>query len=304
MTKRHLHLMLVTIMMASMLILTSCAINTSYPGSLNVVEASKVVEDMAANPAVIVIDARGKEAYDKGHLEGAICLSVEEVVVESTVPNMLMPKDSFETLMASKGISNDSVVYIYDDNAGIFAARIWWTMRIYGHQNVMIVNGGSSALVKANGKLSAETTTLEASQYTASELNTAMIATYEEVEALVATPQENVKILDVRSAAEYAEGYIPGAILYPHTQNLYKDGTFMSSRDLGLFYKDAGFEKDDLIVIYCKTSVRATQTMALLEEAGFTNLKVYDGAWLEWSALSGNTTQVEETVPVGESDGS
>ena len=304
MTKRHLHLMLVTIMMASMLILTSCAINTSYPGSLNVVEASKVVEDMAANPAVIVIDARGKEAYDKGHLEGAICLSVEEVVVESTVPNMLMPKDSFETLMASKGISNDSVVYIYDDNAGIFAARIWWTMRIYGHQNVMIVNGGSSALVKANGKLSAETTTLEASQYTASELNTAMIATYEEVEALVATPQENVKILDVRSAAEYAEGYIPGAILYPHTQNLYKDGTFMSSRDLGLFYKDAGFEKDDLIIIYCKTSVRATQTMALLEEAGFKNLKVYDGAWLEWSSLSGNTTQVEETVPVGESDGS
>lgn len=304
MTKRHLHIMLVALVMASMLILTSCAVDTSYPGSLNVVEASKVIEDMAANPAVVVIDARGKEAYDKGHLEGAICLSVEEVVVETTVPNMLMPKDSFEKVMGSKGISNDSIVYIYDDNAGIFAARIWWTMRIYGHQNVMIVNGGSSALVQANGKLSAETTTLEATQYTAAEANTAMIATFEEVEALIATPQENVKILDVRSAAEYAEGYIPGAILYPHTQNLYKDGTFMSSRDLGLFYKDAGFEKDDLIVIYCKTSVRATQTMALLEEAGFKNLKVYDGAWLEWSSLSGNTTQVEETVPVGESDGS
>lgn len=304
MTKRHLHIMLVALVMASMLILTSCAVDTSYPGSLNVVEASKVIEDMAANPAVVVIDARGKEAYDKGHLEGAICLSAEEVVVETTVPNMLMPKDSFEKVMGSKGISNDSIVYIYDDNAGIFAARIWWTMRIYGHQKVMIVNGGSSALVQANGKLSAETTTLEATQYTAAEANTAMIATFEEVEALVATPQENVKILDVRSAAEYAEGYIPGAILYPHTQNLYKDGTFMSSRDLGLFYKDAGFEKDDLIVIYCKTSVRATQTMALLEEAGFKNLKVYDGAWLEWSSLSGNTTQVEETVPVGESDGS
>jgi len=304
MTKRHLQFMLVTIVMASMLILTSCAVDTSYPGTLNVVEASKVIEEKAANPAVIVIDARGKEAYDKGHLEGAICLSVEEVVVETTVPNMLMPKESFETLMASKGISNESVVYIYDDNAGIFAARLWWTMRIYGHQNVMIVNGGSSALVKANGTLSAESTTLEATQYVATETNAAMIASFEEVEALVANPQDNVKILDVRSTAEYAEGYIPGAILYPHTQNLYKDGTFMSSRDLGLFYKDAGFEKDDLIIIYCKTSVRATQTMALLQEAGFTNLKVYDGAWLEWSSLSGNTTQVEETVPVGESDGS
>lgn len=303
MTKGLTKFMLIAVLMAMVLLMTSCAVDTSYSGSMNVVEASKVIEDMASNPAVIVIDARGQEAYDKGHLEGAICLSVEEAVVETTVPNMLIPKEPFEKLMSSKGISNDSIVYIYDDNAGIFAARIWWTMRIYGHQNVMIVNGGSSALVKAEGALSAETTTLAVSEYTATEANTATIATFEEVEALANAPQENVKLLDVRSPAEYAEGYIPGAILYPHTQNLYKDGTFMSSRDLGLFYKDAGFEKDDMIIVYCKTSVRATQTVALLEEAGYTNLKVYDGAWLEWSSRVGVTAPVE-TVPVGESDGS
>ncbi len=303
MTKRLTKFMLIAVLMASMLLMTSCAVDTSYSGALNVVEASKVIEDMASNPAVIVIDARGKEAYDKGHLNGAICLSVEEVMVETTVPNMLMPKESFEKLMSAKGISNDSIVYLYDDNAGILAARIWWTMRVYGHQNVMIVNGGSSALVKAEGALSAEITTIPVTQYTATEANTALIATFEEVEAIANAPQENVKILDVRSAAEYAEGFIPGAILYPHTQNLYKDGTFMSSRDLSLFYKDAGFEKDDLIIVYCKTSVRATQTVALLEEAGFTKLKVYDGAWLEWSSRVGVTAPVE-TVPIGGSDGS
>lgn len=304
MTKRHLQIMLIALLVLAMGVLTSCANDTTYPGTMNVVEASKVIEEMASSSNVIVVDARGKEAYDKGHLEGAICISMEEMVVENGVPNMLPDQATFEKLMSDKGISNDSVVYVYDENAGIMAGRLWWTMRVYGHQNVMIVNGGATAIVKAGGTLSAVTTELPKTEYTAQPANTAMVATFEEVEAIANAPQEGVKLLDVRSVAEYAEGYIPGAILYPHTQNLYKDGTFMSSRDLGLFYKDAGFSKDDLIIIYCKTSVRATQTAALLEEAGFTNLKVYDGAWLEWSSKVDVQTPVEETAPVGGSDGS
>lgn len=304
MTKRHLQIMLIALLVLAMGVLTSCANDTTYSGTMNVVEASKVIEDMASSSNVIVVDARGKEAYDKGHLEGAICISMEEMVVEKGVPNMLPDQAIFEKLMSDKGISNDSVVYVYDDNAGIMAARLWWSMRVYGHQNVMIVNGGATALVKAGGPLSSVTTELPNTEYAAQPVNSAMVATFEEVEAIANVPQEGVKLLDVRSVAEYAEGYIPGAILYPHTQNLYKDGTFMSSRDLGLFYKDAGFSKDDLIIIYCKTSVRATQTAALLEEAGFTNLKVYDGAWLEWSSKVDVQTPVEETAPVGGSDGS
>jgi thiosulfate/3-mercaptopyruvate sulfurtransferase len=79
----------------------------------------------------------------------------------------------------------------------------------------------------------------------------------------------------------------------------------MSSRDLGLFYKEAGIEKDDLIIIYCKSSFRATQTAALLQEAGYENLKVYDGAWLEWESQTDEIlVPTEETAPVGPSDGS
>lgn len=304
MTKRHLQIMLITLLIVSMGLLTACMNVTAYPGTMNVVEASKAIEDIIGNPKVIVVDARGKEAYDKGHLSGAINLSIEEMVVETVVPNMLPDQPTFEKLMSDKGISNDSIVYVYDDNGGIFAGRLWWTMRVYGHENVMIINGGSSEIVKAKGPLSAETTVLEKTEYIAKAPNLEMVATFEEVEAIANTPVEGVKLLDVRSPAEYAEGFIPGAVLYPHTQNLYKDGTFMSSRDLGLFYKDAGFSKDDLIIIYCKTSVRATQTAALLEEAGYMNLKVFDGAWLEWSSKVDVVAPVEETAPVGGSDGS
>lgn len=304
MTKRHLKRALMMLLVVAMMATTACAVDTTYPGTMNVVEADKVIGDFNADPNIIVIDARGREAYDKGHMSGAICMSVEDVVVETTVPGMLMPKEAFEKLMATRGISNNSIVYIYDDQEGIFAARLWWTMKVYGHENVKIVNGGASALVNAGATLTAEETILPAASYIATEPDQSMIATMEEVTAVVNDPTSEVKLLDVRSAAEYAEGYIPGAILYPHTQNLYKDGTFMSSRDLGLFYKDVGFEKDDAIIIYCKTSVRATQAFALLQEAGFTNLKVYDGAWLEWSSINGASAPTEETAPVGESDGS
>jgi len=300
MTKRHFQSILFAVLMAAMLVMTSCAIDTTYPGTKNVVEAEQVIDDLTS---VIVIDARGKEAYDKGHLSGAICISPEILVSEEPVPMTLPSKTQFEKVMSDNGISPDSTVYIYDNNGGVSASRVWWTMRVFGHEKVRVINGGESALVKAKASLTAETTQLPATSYVAKEANTEMVASFEEVQALANEPKEGTVLLDVRSAAEYAEGFIPGAVLYPHTQNLYKDGTFMSSRDIGLFYKDAEIKKEDLIIVYCKSSFRATQTVALLEEAGYTNLKVYDGAWLEWSSKVGVTAPTEE-VPVGESDGS
>lgn len=300
MTNRHLKSMVVVLMLTMMLILTSCAIDTTYPGTKNVVEAEAIVD---ALDQWVVIDARGKEAYDKGHLQGAICISPEALVVESPVPMTLPSQAQFEKVMSENGITPDSKVVIYDNNGGVSASRIWWTMRVFGHEKVMVINGGEAALVKAKAPLTAEATQVTPSQYVAKALNTQMVATFEDVQTLANEPKEGTVLLDVRSAAEYAEGFIPGAVLYPHTQNLYKDGTFMSSRDLGLFYKDADIQKDDLIIVYCKSSFRATQTVALLEEAGYTNLKVYDGAWLEWSSKVGVTAPTEE-APVGESDGS
>lgn len=305
MTKTHRTLKLLLLSLALMFTLNACAINTTYPGTMNVVEASKVAEDAASESKIVVIDARGQEAYDKGHLKGAICLSPAELVIETPVPNMLASKAQVEKALGDKGITSDSTVYIYDDNGGVNAGRIWWTLKVYGHEKVMLINGGPAALAAEKLEMTREATVLPEAVYTAKEADAEMISSYEDVEALVASADKNVKILDVRSVAEYEAGYIPGAILYPHTKNLYADGTFMSSRDLGLFYKDLGLKKDDAIIVYCKTSFRATQTVALLQEAGYENLRIYDGAWLEWASRADVTVPpVEGSAPVGESDGS
>lgn len=293
-------LFLVLILMFS---LTACTIDTTYPGTKNIVEASQVGKEDLANDKVIVIDAREPEAYAKGHLKGAVNITPAELSVSTPVPGLLAPKAQIESVLSAKGISNDSIIYVYDDNGGVYSGRVWWVLKVYGHANVMMVNGGSKALVHEELELSADSTVLPATKYVAKDADTSMIATFEEVKSLTETPVEGTVIVDVRSQAEYDAGYIPTAVLYPHTKNLYADGTFMSSKDLTLFYQDAGISKEDTIILYCKTSFRATQTAALLQEAGYTKIKVYDGAWVEWEQ-KGTVSGPDTPAPVGPSDGS
>ena len=301
MTKRQSTIKVLLLLVFTALIVTACVNDTTYPGTMNIVEADQV---LASLDQAVVIDARGQEAYDKGHLQGAIALSPTELVVDTPAPSMLADKATIEGVLGSKGIDNTMTLYIYDDNMGVSAARVWWTLKVYGHQNVMIVNGGAAALVKAGAPLTVESSVLPKTTYTAQDEDMTTIATYEEVKAIAEGTSTDAKLLDVRSTAEYAEGYIPTSINYPHTKNLYTDDTFMSSRDIGLFYKDLGLEKDDAIIIYCKSSFRAAQTFAVLQEAGYTNLKIYDGAMLEWEQMGAPATPVEQSAPVSEQEGS
>lgn len=300
MTKRRLITTALMIVL-SLGLFAACSANTAYPGTGNIIEASDVI---AQKDQAVIVDARGKEAYDNGHMAGAISLSPGAVTVEEPVKGTLAPKEQVEQVLGAAGISSDSTVYIYDDNAGVSAGRLWWVMTVYGHEKVMIVNGGSAALVRAGAELSAEATALTPTTYVAKEARADMLADFEMVKALSEAPQEGTVLLDVRSPAEYAEGYIPGAVLYPHTQNVYKDGTFMSPRDIKLFYQDAGITPDQTLILYCKSSFRATQAAAVLQEAGFDKVKIYDGAWLEWEQRMDTSAPAEETAPVTPADGS
>jgi thiosulfate/3-mercaptopyruvate sulfurtransferase len=303
MTKRLKAITCLTLLVLMTMVLTSCVNDTTYPGDMNIIEASEVLNHQG-QPHVIVVDVRGQEAYDKGHLEGAILLSPSSLVVETPVPQTLVSKKTLEAFLGDAGISNEDTLYLYDDNNGVSAARVWWSLKVYGHKNVLIVNGGASALVKAGATLTLSPTTLEKTTYTASEADQSMMASYEEVKAVSESEASDVVLLDVRSTAEFAAGYIPGAINYAHTRNLYSDGTFLSSRDMTLFYRDLGLDPEDDIIVYCKSSFRAAQTVALLQEAGYTQVRIYDGAWIEWEQKEGPAVPVEETAPITEQEGS
>lgn len=298
----------ISVLLIVLLLITSLIAcnDTTFDEALNVVEVEEVAKVFLDGNA-IVIDARGEEAYNEGHVKGAICLSPSDLVVDKPVPAMVAPKAKVERVLSAKGISNDSTVYIYDDNGGVSAFRLWWTMKLYGHEDVKVINGGFEAMWSASStglKGSSTATELEATDYVAQDADASMIIDFESLTAITEDEESTVKIIDVRSIAEYDAGSIPGAILYPHSKNLYSDGTFMSGRDMLLFYSDKDIKKEDELVLYCKSSFRATQTMALLQEAGYENIKIYDGAWLEWEAMGGESNSAEDSAPVTQQDGS
>lgn len=256
-------------------------VNTSYESGIHVAEAS-VLKTLAADPAVVVIDARSPEDYAKGHLQGAVNLPPAKLTVSTPVEGSIAPKAQVESVMGQLGIGRDSQLYIYDNNGGVNASRIWWVLSAYGHERVHVINNGETAVVATGLPLTTEVPARQATSYTADELHGDMVADLATVKA-ASEGVSGAKLLDVRTQAEYDEGAIPGAILYPHIKNLYKDGTFRSARDIYLDYTDLGLDRDDEIIVYCKTSFRAAQTALLLKEAGYTHVKVYDGAWTEWS---------------------
>jgi thiosulfate/3-mercaptopyruvate sulfurtransferase len=302
MIKRVVSLALMTIMISSMVACNA----TKFEESDNLIEASTLVS-LLSESDTIVIDARSEEDYNKGHIKGAINLPPSLLTISEPVSGMIAPKEQVEQVLGAHGISADSKVYIYDNAAGVYASRVWWVLKSYGHESVKVINNGETAIIALSPdklELTLDVPEVTAVTYTAKDFDLSTYASIDDVKAVIDGEVEAC-IIDVRSQAEYDEGAIPGAILYPHTSNLYADGSFRSGRDIYLDYNDLGIKRDEPVILYCKSSFRATQTLLLLQEAGYENVKVYDGAWLEWSMNDmPKEEKSEEVTTPSASDGS
>lgn len=299
-SNKNKYLLFLSILLVS-LIFVSC-VKTEYIGSNNIIEPNEVKNEIGKDD-VIIVDARSKEDYEKGHIKDSINLNPLELSTKDPLPGMLLPKKEIERVLSRKGISNDSIIYVYDNNDGVNASRLWWTLKAYGHDQIKVINKGEKGLVEAELDLSKEVPKLERTSYVAKDLNENMLVDLDTMKNITQDDTSDVFIIDTRSKAEYDEGAIPGATLYPHTKNLYSDGSFKSAKNIYLSYNELGINRETPIVLYCKTSFRAAQTALLLEEAGFTNVKVYDGAWVEWS-MDMPVEKQEEPIVMTPQDGS
>ena len=239
---------------------------------------------MMNNDNVILVDANGSEGYAVKHVDGAINIQRSDLMLQEPVPNTVADKALVEKVLSEKGISNDSTVLIYDSNNNMDAARIWWTLKLYGHENVKVVSGGKSALIAAGAETNGNKVVLPETTYVAKDMDTSMIATLSEVEAQVNDPDADTMLIDTRSEEEYMEGTIPGSVWFEYLNNNNEDGTIKDVTTIQTTYLDLGLIPDDTAIIYCKSSVRGAETFLALANAGYKNLKLYDGAILEWTA--------------------
>lgn len=262
-----------------------------------IIEASTAIK-MLNSENVILVDAQVPADYSKEHIKGARNIDKDEVNITTPVPGMLGPQELFEKVMSEKGISPDSTVLIYDNantTQNSHSSRLWWAMRAYGHEDVRVISGGLAALKKAGAEVGTQIPSVTPTKYTAKALNTSMIATKEDVKAQVNSPDKNTILLDVRTQKEYDEGTIPGSKLLNYEDNNYADKTFKSAQDIKIMYIENNIKPDNNIILFCKTSTRAAETYLALLEAGYKNIKIYDGAWLEWSADKSSLIQIKDT---------
>jgi len=281
------------------ILFTGCEADITFPGEVgqDIITANEALK-MIENEDVVVVDAQKSGDYEDQHLEGAVNIARNDITTFGPFPNMLASASKIEETLGENGISNNSKVLIYDNNNNMDAARLWWTMLVFGHDtaNMKVISGGLNALQDEGASFASGETEVETVEYNASEKNEEYVATKEEVLAEVNEPSEDTVILDVRTTEEVNEGIIPGAVHINYIDNCKDNGEYYPPSYIQRYYPDNEVKPNQKVIMYCQTSIRAAQTFLALHNAGYRNLEIYDGAWIEWSSDS----SLPQGMPSGE----
>ncbi len=252
------------------------------------------------DPNVVVAEVDENPAlYDEGHVRGAVRLDWRDDL-QDPVERDLLGRDAFEKLMSGRGISNETIVVLYGDRNNWFAAYAYWYLKIYGHKDVRIVDGGRQKWVDENRDLSTDVPSREAVSYEAGERD-ASIRTFRD-EVLSALGDDTRPLVDVRSPQEFSgdliappgyeqetaqrAGHIPGAKSIPWASAVRDDGTFKSADELKELYGGKDVTPDKHVIAYCRIGERSAHTWFVLRELlGYEDVRNYDGSWTEWGNL-------------------
>jgi thiosulfate/3-mercaptopyruvate sulfurtransferase len=239
-------------------------------------------------------------SYDQGHVPGAIGWNWTTQLCDTLVRDII-PAKKLEELLGKGGIDNKTSIVLYGDNNNWFAAWAFWQLKIYGHEDVRIMDGGRKKWLAEGRDLSTETPSSAAKTYKAGTPDMSLRAFLPEVQQAVAGGK--AALVDVRSPQEFTGeilsppglpetcqrgGHIPGAKSIPWGKNCNDDGTFKSFDDLKALYAAQGISGDQPVIAYCRIGERSSLTwFAMKHLLGFQNVKNYDGSWTEWGNLVG-----------------
>lgn len=251
-------------------------------------------------PDVVFIEVdEDTSLYEGGHIEGAITFHWREDLQDGLIRD-LISKEKFEALLSKNGISNETTVILYGGNNNWFATYAFWYFKIYGHQDVRLLDGGRKLWELKGLPLVTEVPTRTATRYVAKERDNSIRAFRDEVVAAIGVKN----IVDVRSPAEFSgelaapahlpqeggqiKGHIPTAKNIPWSKAANEDGTFKSDAELREIYSAAGVDLTKDTIAYCRIGERSAFSWFVLHELlNVTNVKNYDGSWTEYGSLVG-----------------
>lgn len=251
------------------------------------------------NLAIVEVDV-DTAAYSEGHVPGALGWNWQTQLCD-TLRRDIINQSDLEKLLGQSGIGNNTTVVLYGDNNNWFAAWAFWQLKMYGHQDVRIMNGGRKKWLAEGRPLAKDVPTPKAATYKASSPNLAYRAFLNQAQNAMTSP--GFAMVDVRSPDEFSGkilsppglpetcqrgGHIPGAKNIPWGQACNDDGTFKSFDELQALYGGKGITPDKNVIAYCRIGERSSHTWFVLKYLlGFPHVSNYDGSWTEWGNLVG-----------------
>jgi thiosulfate/3-mercaptopyruvate sulfurtransferase len=251
------------------------------------------LRDHLDDPDLRVIDFRwyllggkGSDAYEKGHIPGAVFVDLESVTGKEGGGRHPLPTGvQFEREIQKAGVGPGTRVVAYDDAGGSIASRLWFLLRWFGHGSQAVLDGGIGAW---GGPLGTQKTTVARGSFRSSQPDRSRILDFDDVRKLT-----GAALIDARAGERYRgekepvdpkAGHIPGARSAPWTENLGADGRFKSPGQLRARFAELGVDADHGAVAYCGSGVNATHDLLAMELAGLNNGRLYAGSWSDWSA--------------------
>jgi thiosulfate/3-mercaptopyruvate sulfurtransferase len=252
-------------------------------------------------PGLVVVESdEDVLLYETGHIPGAVKIDWH-TELQDPLTRDFIDGSQFAALLSSKGIARDDTVVIYGDKSNWWAAYALWVFRLFGHEDVRLLDGGRTKWIAEDRELTTDKPAITPSDYPAVDRDdTKLRAFREDVEAHLDTPG---KLLDVRSPQEFTGerthmpdypqegalrgGHIPGAASVPWGRAANEDGTFKPIAELrGLYEEDQGFSSDQDTIVYCRIGERSSHSWFVLTYLlGYDQVRNYDGSWTEWGNL-------------------
>jgi thiosulfate/3-mercaptopyruvate sulfurtransferase len=269
-----------------------------YPDALITTEA---VAGVLHDPTYKIVEVNmDPEAYDQGHLEGAIGWKWESQLRNPETSEILTVEE-FADLLGKSGISPEDNVVIYGDNNNWFASWAYWLFHMIGHKEVRLMDGGAKKWFAEGREVTTSLPTHPTCTYAAEGFDLANQATTEDVFEAFFNPETH-RLVDVRSSAEFegrtrgpaglearcaTGGHIPTAINIPWNLNCNPDGTFRNPGDLRDLYASFDIAPENVVITYCAIGERASLSWFVLKHLLKHEVVMnYDRSMAQWTRLA------------------
>ncbi|MCE2520208.1 MAG: 3-mercaptopyruvate sulfurtransferase [Alphaproteobacteria bacterium] len=233
--------------------------------------------------------------YRERHIAGAVFFDIDDISDESTdLPHMLPRPEKFSSRVRSLGLGDGVRIVVYDGGNMMAAARAWWMFRVFGHDDVQVLDGGLAKWM-AEGRPVDDEPVIPRERHFTPRLNTFLVRDIGQMKTNLASSR--AQVVDARGRGRFAgeeaefrpglrSGHIPGSRNLPYTSLLHEDGTIVDNEAIAAAFHDAGIDPARPVITTCGSGISACFLALALDLAGFPDAAVYDGSWTEWGGAA------------------